>query len=177
MYLLLCLFSFFLSFFFYLNIGNFRSKKWLVCVWGPVYTNASSFENAYISMRFGLPSIPNTLSVFIENASIWKRSWKWIKRKTHTFRISVDGRWSIAGACVFSMRIEFCLRRNVQLYLFRTFNVDSRKRIKMVVWTRIDRCVFNGNENAYFWKPICVNKTEVKHAQRPKHILVLRTSH
>ena len=34
----------------------------------------------------------NALSVFIENASIWKRSWKWIKTKTHTYRISADGR-------------------------------------------------------------------------------------
>ena len=40
---------------------------------GPVHTSAFSFENAYISMRFGLPSTlirSNTLSVFTENASI-----------------------------------------------------------------------------------------------------------
>ena len=44
---------------------------------GPVRTSAFSFENAYISMRLGLPSTliirSNTLSVFTENASIWKR--------------------------------------------------------------------------------------------------------
>ena len=34
----------------------------------------------------------NALRVVIENASIWKRSWKWIKTKTHTYRISADGR-------------------------------------------------------------------------------------
>ena len=33
----------------------------------------------------------NTQSVFIENASIWKRPWEWIKTKTHRNRISVDG--------------------------------------------------------------------------------------
>ena len=32
--------------------------------------------------------------------------------------------------------------------------VDSRKRIKTVVWTRIHRCVFDDNENAYLWKRI-----------------------
>ena len=34
----------------------------------------------------------NTLSVFSENESIWKRSCKWIKTKTHTYHVSVDGR-------------------------------------------------------------------------------------
>ena len=34
----------------------------------------------------------NTQSVFIKNASIWKRPREWIKTKTHTNRISVDGR-------------------------------------------------------------------------------------
>ena len=32
--------------------------------------------------------------------------------------------------------------------------VDSLKRIKTVVWTRIHRCVFDDNENAYLWKCI-----------------------
>ena len=35
---------------------------------------------------------------------------------------------------------------------------DSRKRIKTLVWTRIDRCVFIANENAYFWKRISVDR-------------------
>ena len=54
-------------------------------------------------MRLGLPT---TLmgGVFIENASIWKLSWKWIKRKTHTYRIIVwQSTWrsktQIADAC------------------------------------------------------------------------------
>ena len=42
--------------------------------------------------------------------------------------------------------------------VFERFCVDSRKRIKIVVWTRIDRCVFDDNENAYFWKRISVNR-------------------
>ena len=53
---------------------------------------------------------------------------------------------NIAGACVFSMLIELNLRHIVQFYPER-FSV-SRKRIKRVVWTPIDRCVFDDNENA-----------------------------
>ena len=34
----------------------------------------------------------NTLSVFSENESIWKRSCTWIKTKTHAYHVSVDGR-------------------------------------------------------------------------------------
>ena len=34
----------------------------------------------------------NTLSVFSENESIWKRSCTWIKTKMHTYHVSVDGR-------------------------------------------------------------------------------------
>ena len=36
--------------------------------------------------------------------------------------------------------------------------VDSLKRIKTVVWTRIHRCVFDVNENTYLWKPISVDR-------------------
>ena len=31
--------------------------------------------------------------------------------------------------------------------VFERFCVDGRKRIKTVVWTRIDGCVFDDNEN------------------------------
>ena len=34
--------------------------------------------------------------------------------------------------------------------VFERFSVDSRKRIRKVVWTRIDRCVSDDRENAYF---------------------------
>ena len=91
----------------------------LIKTWKPIHFD--SFK----------PSVyANTLSVFIQNASISKRSRKWIKTKTHTYRISVDGRKrikmkmmtnNIAGACVGSMRIEHNLRHNVQFYRFRTF--------------------------------------------------------
>ena len=32
--------------------------------------------------------------------------------------------------------------------------MDSRKRFKTVVWTPIDWCVFDDNEDSYFWKRI-----------------------
>ena len=60
-----------------------------------------------------------------------------------------------AGAFFCSMRIEFNLRHSVQFY---RFSVDSRKRIKTVVWTQIDRCFFDDNENSYFWKRISVDR-------------------
>ena len=83
----------------------------------------------------------HTLIVFIENASISKRSkCKWIETKTHTYLINVDGRngrkrikmkamtsyelsglQNNAGAYVCSMRIEFNLFYNAQLYSFRSF--------------------------------------------------------
>ena len=34
------------------------------------------------------------------------------------------------------------------------FSMDSRKRFKTVVWTPIDWCVFDDNEDSYFWKRI-----------------------
>ena len=35
---------------------------------------------------------------------------------------------------------------------------NSRKRTKALVWTQIDRCVFDDNENAYFWKRVSVER-------------------
>ena len=178
----------------------------------------------------------NTLSAFIENASIWKRYWRWLKTKRHTYHISdiikkKTMTENIAGACACSMRKEFNLslskkgNKNVQLFfqhccktsgkamlrvlpptfkpvnnlicckaglmwvckthnisiqlvcsnvarqvecfllpvfphlyvtacnsiIFKRFSVNSRKRIKTVVWTRIDWWVFDGNENALVW--------------------------
>ena len=103
------------------------------------------------------PSVhTNALSVFIEKASIWKRSWKWIKTKTHTYRISVDGQKrmkvktmtkNVAGECVCSMRIEFNLRQNAQFYRFLTFlcgqskthqnsSVDANWSMRECLWQR-----------------------------------------
>ena len=35
--------------------------------------------------------------------------------------------------------------------VFERFCVDGRKRIKTVVWTRIDGCFFDDNENELVW--------------------------
>ena len=89
--------------------------------------NLMPYTHVWKRVRFDAfkPSVDtNTLSVFIKNASILKRSWKRIKTKTHTHHTSLD----------------------------------SRKRFKTVVWTRNDRCVFDDNENAYFWKRISVDR-------------------
>ena len=62
-----------------------------------------------------------------------KRSGKWIKTKTYTYRISVAGRKrikmkkmteNITGACVRSMRVEFNLPYNMQFYRFENGLVD-----------------------------------------------------
>ena len=114
-------------------------------------------------MRLGLPP---TLIRWVFSYPIWKRCCKWIKTKTHTCYISVDGRKRIkmktitknnAGAFFCSMRIEFSLRHSVQFY---RFSVDSGKRTKTVVWTQTDRCFFDNNENSYFWKRISVHRAE-----------------
>ena len=71
---------------------------------------------------------------------------------------------NIAGACACRMRIWFNLRPNVQFVVER-FSVDSRKRSKTVVWTRIDRCVVDDNENANFWKRISVDRASALNCQ------------
>ena len=75
-------------------------------------------------MRLGLCPQINTLSVFNENASIWKRYWKWMKTKTRTLVWLV---WTVEKESNEhddrSMRLEFNLRhRNVQFYRFRAFS-------------------------------------------------------
>ena len=89
-----------------------RRREWLthchIFHLGCPFNHKLKFENAYISMRLGLPSTPIRLA-FIEKASIWKRSWECIKTKTRTYSVIVDGRKrikiktkteNIAGACV-----------------------------------------------------------------------------
>ena len=94
---------------------------------GLVHTNEFLFENAYIS----IPSIhTNMLSTFLDNSSIWKRSWRWIKTRTRTYRICVDG-WkrikmkmmteTITGECDCSMHIKFSLHHSIQFYHFQMF--------------------------------------------------------
>ena len=55
----------------------------------------------------------------------------------------------IAGACVCCMRLR-TYDRTYNSVFFKRFSVNRRKRVKTVAWTRIERCVFDDNENAYF---------------------------
>ena len=90
-------------------------------------------------------------------------------RKCNTYDIGVDGRkrskciklnrWKnddkkYHGLVSCSMRMYSVQLRSqrVILLVFECSGVDSRgKRIKTVVWSRIDRCVFDDNKNAYLW--------------------------
>lgn len=47
----------------------------------------------------------------------------------------------IAACAYSSISVTMCS------IVFELFSVDSPKRIKTVVWTGIDRCVFDHNEN------------------------------
>ena len=42
--------------------------------------------------------------------------------------------------------------------IFKCFWVHSRKRIRSVVWTRFNWCVFHDKKNACYWKCICVDR-------------------
>ena len=60
---------------------------------------------------------------------------------------------NIAGACVCSMRIwSSTYVTTCNFIVFERFSVGSQKRIKTVVWTRIDRCVFYDNEKRILFK-------------------------
>lgn len=59
-----------------LDLKDSRNRQFSRIAADPVHTLTFSFESAYISMRIGLSVHTNTPSVFIENALIWKRSWK-----------------------------------------------------------------------------------------------------
>ena len=52
--------------------------------------------------------------------------------------------------------------------VFECFSVDRWKSIRPVVWTRIDWCVFDDNENAYFWKRahLCVYGAKTQTVRR-----------
>jgi len=80
---------------------------------------------------------------------MWKRS------------IGVDGlkrmkmkRWSKISQALVSFehadRVHLGPQRAILSGVFERFGVDSRKRTKTLVWTEIDRCVFDDNENAKF---------------------------
>ena len=115
---------------------------------------AFSFESACISMLFNRPSVhDNTLSVFIENSSMWKRSWRWIKTKTHTC-----GRSKTLQARVFIARAQsstYVATCNSIVWNVLEWTLENAWKLKC---TRIDRCVFGDKENAYFWKRISVDR-------------------
>ena len=103
----------------------------IVVILGYVHTNAFSFENGYNMMRLSLCPHINTLSVFNENASIWKRYWKWMKTTTLTLVWLV---WTVENESnenddrARSMRLEVNFRhRNVQFYRFRAFSCGQSK--------------------------------------------------
>ena len=124
----------------------------------------------HISMRFGLPFTLIRWAFSLKKGPIWKRSWKWVKTKTHTYRLRVDGRKritmktvteNIAGTGVCSMRIELNVRHKVWFYRFRTFyggllkphqndsvGANGSKRFR---WQR--------NLLVYFWKHISVDES------------------
>ena len=103
----------------------------------------------------------NTLSVH-RKRMILKLSWKWIETKTHTYRIKVDGRkrskcikrWQkISWVRVFvAFAYSSTYLTKCNSIVFERFSVESRKRIKAVVWTRIDRCIFDDNEKCILLK-------------------------
>ena len=122
---------------------------------GPVHANAFSLENSYISMGLGLPSTPIRWAFSLkthrfENALESGSKWKGIHIVLVTWTVSNASKWKrwpkISQACVFVA----CAYHESSTYVtmsnsivFEHFSVDSRKCIKMVVWTRLDRCVFD----------------------------------
>ena len=140
---------------------------WAVVDYWKLRPHPFSFENAYISMRWDLPStlIP---WAFSSKTHDFKTLLKMDQTKTHTYRIKVEGRkrskcikrWQkvswVRVFVAFAYSSTYVTKCNS--IVFERFSVDSRKRVKTVVWTRIDRCVFYDNENAYFWKRISVEK-------------------
>ena len=84
--------------------------------------------------------------------SIWKRTWKWIKTKcgyiVSAWKVKNESKWKrwpkiwqarVFVACAWSSTYV----PTKSWIVFERFSVDSRKRIKTVVWTRVDRCVFH----------------------------------
>ena len=90
-------------------------------------------------------------------------------RKCNTYDIGVDGRkrskciklnrWKNDDqkyhrlvSCSMRMYSVQLRSQRVILLVFECSGMDSRgKRIKTVAWSRIDRCVFDDNKNAYPW--------------------------
>lgn len=109
-----------------------------------------------IEMRTFCPSVHTYTLNIVENSPIWKCSWNWIKTKTHTCHVSVD----VQKRCVYGRHlyvVQLALHHAI-LIVSKHFSVDIQKCIKTETWTWIHQCVFNENENAYFWIPISVDR-------------------
>ena len=130
----------------------------------PLHINAFSFETAYISMRLGLPStlirwafssktyrFENALeSGSNENAYT---SFQCEQSKTH--RTESDDRKYLRHVSRFDVWFAWSSTYVTTCYsiVFERFSADCRNCIKTVLWTQIDRCVFDDNKKkAYFWK-------------------------
>ena len=109
----------------------------------------------------------NTLSVYIDNPSIWKHTWQRIKTKfIHVGLVQAvenASKWKRCPKVSQARLFVACAESSTYVttrdaIVFLRFCLDSRKRIKSVVWTRIDLCVFDDNESEYFWKHMSVDK-------------------
>ena len=105
-----------------LNPGHIGGRRVLSPLRHPCSSKTHTFR------RRLRPSVHvNTLSVVSENESIWKRSCKWIKTKTHTYYVSVDGRqkkrWlKVSQADVFVACTKSSTYATTgKFYRFRTF--------------------------------------------------------
>ena len=66
---------------------------------------------------------------------------------------------NIAGACVCNMRIwSSTYVTTCNFIVVERFSVGSQKRIKTVVWTRIDRCVFLWQRKTHTFKNVFVRR-------------------
>ena len=125
---------------------------WRSCVWKRIHFDAFR------------PSVQaNTMSVFIVNASSENALESGSKRKriniaiVFVWMVEFASKWKrwpkISQAHVFvvcawsSTYVTTC-----NFIVFERFSVGSQKRIKTVVWTRIDRCVFDDNEKRILLK-------------------------
>ena len=117
---------------------------------GPAHSNTFSFENAYNSTRLGLPSalIRIDLKTLVKLSRSKRKSIHIILVQTvENASNEKDDRKYRRSVCLQHVqRVQLTSQRAI-LYRF----VDSRDRMKTVLWTRIDRCVFGENENALVW--------------------------
>ena len=124
---------------------------------GPVHTNAFSFEKAYFFIRFRLPStlIRSKTDVCVcENGGFRKRSLEWRFLKMEVQRLCVDGRkWRfskmitlLALACP-SLKKK---KTDVFLSVFGGLVWTVENAVKMQVWTKNFLSVFKKQKTEVF---------------------------